>query len=139
MGHHQMLMFMILPPQISSTWLKLNAHTNIVNFIQKMPHSREISAANFQPAQMEQVMELKRKHPYYSQIQGQLAITDRKWCDLVVYTKKGIFIERIENDTDFWENELLSKLTAFYDGCLCPSIVAPIHLIGMKVHDLRAE
>ena len=83
------------------------------------------------------VVQLKRRHPYYSQIQGQLAITDRKWCDFVVYTKKGISIERIDNDTEFWENKLLPKLTAFYDGSLCPSIVSPVHLIGMKVHDLR--
>ena len=33
-------------------------------------------------------IQLKRNHPYYSQIQGQLAITGRKWCDFVIYTKR---------------------------------------------------
>ena len=74
-------------------------------------------------------VELKRKHPYFAQIQGQLAITERKWCDFVVYTKKGISIERIENDSEFWEHELLPKLITFYDCCFCPSIVSPIHLV----------
>ena len=82
-------------------------------------------------------VELKRTHAYYCQVQGQLAITERKWCDFVVFTKKEISVERIQYDSDFWENELLPKLTSFYDNCLCPSIVSPIHLVGMKAHDLR--
>lgn len=85
------------------------------------------------------VVELKRNHPYFAQIQGQLAITERKWCDFVVFTTKGISVERIEYDPKFWEDKLLPKLTSFYDSCLCPSIVSPIHLLGMKVHDLRVQ
>lgn len=82
-------------------------------------------------------VELKRNHSYYSQIQGQLAITERKWCDFVIFTNKGISIERIQFDHAFWEDKLLPKLTNFYDNCLCPSIVSPVHLLGLKVHDLR--
>ena len=38
---------------------------------------------------------LKRNHPYYSQIQGQLAIiTGRSWCDFFIYTKQGIAVEK---------------------------------------------
>ena len=85
------------------------------------------------------VSELKRTHPYYSQIQGQLAVTERKWCDFVIFTNKGISVERIEYDHDFWEGKLLPKLIDFYDNCLCPSIVSPVHLLGMKVHDLRIQ
>ena len=33
-----------------------------------------------------QIVELKHNHPYFAQIQGQLAITERSWCDFVVYT-----------------------------------------------------
>ena len=58
---------------------------------------------------------------------------------MVVYTKKGISVEWIEHDKEFWEKELLPKLTSFYDGCVCPSIVSPVHLLGMKVHDLRVH
>ena len=80
---------------------------------------------------------LKQNHTYYCQVQGQLAITERKWCDFVIYTTKGVSVERILYDADFWENKLLPKLITFYDKCLCPSIVSPIHLVGMKVHDFR--
>lgn len=63
-------------------------------------------------------VKLKRNHPYYSQIQGQLAITQRKWCDFVIYTPKSLSIERIPFDNVFWESELLPKLTAFFDTVL---------------------
>ena len=80
-----------------------------------------------------QIVELKHNHPYFAQVQGQLAITERSWCDFVVYTKKGISVERIQYSQEF------PKLIDFYDNCLCPSIVAPIHLLGMKVYDLRVH
>ena len=57
------------------------------------------------------VLELKHSHAYYAQVQGQMAITGRKWCDFVIYTTKGISIERIPYDAMFWNNELLPKLT----------------------------
>lgn len=77
----------------------------------------------------------KRTHPYYGQ--GQMAITERKWCDFVIYTSKGISLERIRFDEEFWKKILLPKLILFYDNCLCPSIVSPVYLLGMKVHDFR--
>ena len=82
-------------------------------------------------------LQLKRSHQYYSQIQGQLAITQRVWCDFVIFTTRGISVERISFDLEYWKNKLLPKLTAFYDNCLCPAIVSPVHLLGMKMHDLR--
>ena len=84
-------------------------------------------------------LQLKRSHQYYSQIQGQLAITQRLWCDFIIYTTKGISVERINFDSDYWKNDLLPKLTAFYDNCLCPAIVSPVHLLGMKMHDFRVS
>ena len=42
-------------------------------------------------------------HQYYSQIQGQLAITQRLWCDFIRYTPKGISVERIDFDSDYWK------------------------------------
>ena len=66
-----------------------------------------------------------------------MAITERRWCDFIIYTTKGISVERILFDPDFWNNGLLPKLSDFYDNCFCPAIVSPVHLLGMKVHDLR--
>ena len=31
---------------------------------------------------------LKEDHPYYAQVQGQMAVTGARWCDLNVYTSK---------------------------------------------------
>lgn len=79
---------------------------------------------------------LRREHIYYAQIQGQMGVTKRKWCDFVIYTEKGINIERIKFDCDFWEKDLVPKLTKFFDNCLGPEIVSPVHVLGLKVRDL---
>ena len=36
-------------------------------------------------------LHLKTSHPYYAQVQGQMGVTNRKWCDFVVFTEKGIY------------------------------------------------
>lgn len=48
---------------------------------------------------------IKITHDYYYQIQGQLEITNRKYCQQVVYTSKRIFMQRIKRD-DFLEKNL---------------------------------
>lgn len=84
----------------------------------------------------EGVLQLKKSHNYHYQIQGQLAVTNRNWCDFVVYTKKGeLFVERIKKDTKFWTNEILPKLTRFYNDCLLPEILDSRIVRGMKVRD----
>ena len=40
-------------------------------------------------------------------------ITNRVFCDFVMWTKKGLVIQRIHHDVRFWE-KLEKKLTAFY-------------------------
>ena len=62
-----------------------------------------------------------------------------KWCDFVVYTNKGISIERIPFNSIFWESELLPKLTEFYTLCVEPEIVYPQHPVGLPIRDLRHE
>lgn len=46
---------------------------------------------------------------YYAQMQGQMWITGRKWCDFVSYdprldAKRAIFITRVERDDDYIES-----------------------------------
>ena len=65
-----------------------------------------------------------------------MAISKRKWCDFIIFTTKGLSVERIQFDSDFW-NELLPKLIDFYDNCLAPEIVSPVHVLGIPVRDLR--
>ena len=83
------------------------------------------------------IVSLRRNHHYFCQVQGQMAVENRPWCDFVVYTSKGISIERIHFDDNFWEKQLLPKLTEFYDKCLAPEIVSPIRVLGLKIRDLR--
>ena len=79
---------------------------------------------------------LRRSHNYYCQVQGQMAIGERPWCDFVVFTPHGISVERIKFDSSFW-NPLLCKLEAFFDKCFAPEIISPMHVIGQCVRDLR--
>ncbi|XP_062593889.1 uncharacterized protein LOC134255395 [Saccostrea cucullata] len=44
---------------------------------------------------------VKKNHAYFTQIQGQLGITGRNWCDLYIYTKNGPLQCRIKFDQNF--------------------------------------
>ena len=46
-------------------------------------------------------------------MQGQLLITGKEYCDFVVWTPKGIVIDRIYQDFNFTE-KLSQKLSIFY-------------------------
>ena len=65
-------------------------------------------------------MVLKRNHPYFSQVQGQMAVGERPWCDFVIYTTEGLSAYRVLFDSEFWENTSLPKLISFYDNCVAP-------------------
>lgn len=79
---------------------------------------------------------LKETHHYYAQIQGQMAIGERPWCDFVIHTFKDTTIQRVSFDLQYWLEKLLPKLQSFYDNCLLPEIVSPVHSIGLPVRDL---
>ena len=81
-------------------------------------------------------LKLKENHAYFAQIQGQMAIGQRPWCDFVIYTTKGISVQRIEYNEKFWEEDLLPKLSNFYDNCVAPEIVSPVHSLGIPMRNL---
>ena len=83
-------------------------------------------------------LHLKESNLYYAQVQGQMGVGGRPWCDSVVYTKKGISVERIPFNETYWNNKLLPKLVQFYDNCVLPEIVSPVHALGLPVRDLRS-
>lgn len=80
-------------------------------------------------------LKLKENHQYYAQVQGQMAIGERAWCDFVVYTQKGFSIQRIYFNKTFWNNAF-PKLKSFYNNCVVPEIVSPMHAVGLPVRDL---
>ena len=62
-------------------------------------------------------LQLKRSHAYYSQVQMQLAVTQMKWADFVVFTSNGssssMHVERVHYDDGFWQ-QALEKVITFY-------------------------
>lgn len=52
---------------------------------------------------------------HYAQMQGQMAILERQWCDYVVYcpTEKLVFEQRIPFNPAWW-NSVLPRLIEFY-------------------------
>ena len=65
---------------------------------------------------------LKVTHTYHYQVQGQMAVTGRSWCDFMVYTNVQVHIERIFFHTDFWSTTE-AKLLQFYHDCVLPQLV----------------
>ena len=57
---------------------------------------------------------LKKSHDYYHQVQGQLYINGRPWCDFVVWTPTFMSIERIWFDGVLWSKKMYPRLKAFY-------------------------
>ena len=80
-------------------------------------------------------LKLKENHAYYCQVQGQMAIGERPWCDFVIFTSKGISIQRIDFNEKFWK-DLFTKLSTFYDTCVVPEIVSPVHCLGLPIRNL---
>jgi hypothetical protein len=66
---------------------------------------------------------LKISHKYYTQVQMQMAITKRYWCDFVVYSTRGLYLERIHYDAVFWEN-VEDILTRSFYSYVVPEIVS---------------
>lgn len=49
------------------------------------------------------VVQLKKTHQYYWQIQVQMMVTSMSWCELLVYSRKDMLVQRI------YRNELVIK------------------------------
>ncbi len=75
------------------------------------------------------LLQLKRQHNYYYQVQCQLYCVDQHWCDFVVRTNKDIYVERIYRDRKWWDVQL-EKLKKFYFGALLPELASPRYRCG---------
>ena len=79
-----------------------------------------------------QQIKLCWNHPYHAQVQQQMVVGDRPWCDFVIFTK-DVSVERIYFDNDYCLHTLLPKLEGFFDNCLGPEIVSPLHTLGIPM------
>ena len=69
------------------------------------------------------LLKLKETHSYYDQVQMQLGVTSQSWCDFVLYTKKGLVIDRVRYNPDHWL-PLREKLTEFYFNFLLDEFIS---------------
>ena len=66
--------------------------------------------------------ELLRTHDYYYQVQGQLGILERSFCDFVSWTPHGLQVERIAYDATFF-SQLCLKLERFFVEVILPRVL----------------
>ncbi|XP_060568496.1 uncharacterized protein LOC132727107 [Ruditapes philippinarum] len=86
------------------------------------------------------IIQLKKNHKYFYQIQGQMNIMNFKWCDLIIrrVNPHDMFIQRIYCDTELWRNVMIPKLKAFYFTHMLPELAVPRHgtLSGIRKPEL---
>jgi len=66
-------------------------------------------------------LKLKVDHNYYYQVQGQLGISKRIWCDFYIWTLQGTSVQRIYFNESFW-SDMLKKLKEFYRQFVVPEL-----------------
>ena len=73
-------------------------------------------------------LSLKVNSAYYAQVQGQLAMTGRNWCDFFVYTVNGHFSQRISFDAEFF-NKVLKNIIEFFTKFMVPRLLHPCEVV----------
>ena len=58
-------------------------------------------------------VKLNQNCSWYAQIQTQLFVTSKTWCDFVLFTHKDIAVDRIYFNQEYFE-KCLSKATEFF-------------------------
>ncbi|CAD6216492.1 GSCOCG00011337001-RA-CDS, partial [Cotesia congregata] len=66
---------------------------------------------------------LNKNHHYYYQVQGQLHITNKKYCYFTIWIPYGVKYNLVEKDDDFWKTSMENYLTQFYTECVLPEII----------------
>ena len=79
----------------------------------------------------ENVSRLNCNHNYYFQIQGQMAITDTKYCDFFIYTTRGYYLERVLFDRELWQ-KMFSDLSLFWRSNVAPFMLTQAKEMGNK-------
>ena len=69
---------------------------------------------------------LKVESPWYLQIQGQLGVCQKQWCDFVFFTKKGFIVDRIIFDEELFKS-VVSKATTFFETYIIPALMSDEH------------
>ena len=68
------------------------------------------------------LLSLRHNHQYYYQVQGQLAVCEKDFCDFICWTPLGIHVERIVADPAMFEDVRL-VLDKFFKSVLLPRLL----------------
>ena len=49
----------------------------------------------------DKMLHLSETHPYYAQVQGEMAILNVEWCDFLVFSNASVIVDRILADHDY--------------------------------------
>ncbi|XP_065892315.1 uncharacterized protein [Dysidea avara] len=80
------------------------------------------------------MLQLKKKHQYFFQVQTQLFVTQLPWCNFVLWAPNdAVYVERIFCDDSFIE-DAVSKARAFYFDKFLPSLL-PYVIISDSCED----
>lgn len=82
-----------------------------------------------------EIGEINKKHNWYFQVQGQLNVCQKNYCQFAVWTPKGIKIEKIERDEELWKNMMVEKLKYFYLNCILPELADSRFLRSMPMRN----
>ena len=62
---------------------------------------------------------------YFAQVQGQMEVCDREWCDLVLWVPHDVRVLRVPRDRDFWRDELGPAVSAFSEDLEAMRVSSP--------------
>ena len=65
---------------------------------------------------------LSTSHGYYVQVQGQLAICDKDYCDFICWTPHGLYVERINREESVF-GAIKPALDLFFKEAILPRLV----------------
>ena len=66
---------------------------------------------------------LRKEYTYYAQIQGQLALAGRTYCDFFVFTRVGYSMQRIYFDESYW-HKLVGNLDFFFKNYVASELLS---------------
>ncbi|XP_050064899.1 uncharacterized protein LOC126553828 [Aphis gossypii] len=78
---------------------------------------------------------INKKHNWYYQVQGQLNVCQKIFCQFAVWSPKGIKIEKIERDEGLWKSCMVEKLKYFYLNCILPELADSRFLRSMPIRN----
>ena len=83
----------------------------------------DITDANFYlQTEVDTTKVLDQTHDYYYQVQAQMGIWNKKYCDFVCWTIKGYVITRIQYNNEFFEG-FVEKCKHFFDTYVLPELM----------------